>query len=697
MQAVDRELLSVLGDPTIRFVVPVYQRAYAWEKEHWERLWQDIMAIAATDKQHFTGSIVWVARIQGPGENSDGNVLVDGQQRLTTLSLIILAYAEYAKKHGNKSANAKDLPVSHEELLEDKYILSRSRKGEQRYKLTLSDVDRATFRALSESLVSPDTPIPDSDSRLVKALDYFRAKIAGMEDQGMLWEGLKRLSIVNVTLNPLADNPQLVFESMNATGKRLDDADLIRNYILMGLPIDEQNKYYANYWRQIELTLGTDANNGIFDQFIFHYLTLCKAPALINQSDIYRIFQDYKNTCGLSTEELLREMLFYAKIYASITLPREEKDNEIAEIFNNIEILRANPFLPLLMLFYAQREKYPDKFSRDEFVATLKIIETYLVYRALCEYSSNSFNKFAPSLIARFRDVFDADDFRAAKHLLASLEDEKSTVKEFPSANQVMASLENKNFYKLAPNRRKFFMDRLENSFHPKNRLDIFSGNYTVEHIMPQSIDPESAWPKMLGEDYENWYQDCLHLLGNLTMTAYNSELGNMSFADKKRKYLETEPIAMTKDVIAQEEWTFEKIKERTKKLSERFMQIWPRPCMGEAEIKEYALMGKDADLPSTFITVKDLITKNLLMPGEKLETHKGSIYSEVSCVLDESGNFIFEDGKIAESPSGAAKYAAKMRGRQISAPNGWTFWHVPRLDCKLSDVRSQFYSSSND
>lgn len=665
MQAVDRELLSVFGDPTIRFVVPVYQRSYAWEREHWERLWQDIMAIAKTpDGQHFTGSIVWVARIQGPGENSDGNILVDGQQRLTTLSLIILAYAEFAKNHDNKSANGTELPVSHEEILEDKYILSRSRKGEQRYKLTLSDTDRETFRALGESLVSPHTPIPDTDSGLVRALDYFRAKIAAMPDQSVLWQGLQRLNIVNVTLNPQTDNPQLVFESMNATGKRLDDADLIRNYILLGLLIDQQNEFYTNYWRQIEITLGTDANSGVFDQFIFHYLTLNKAPTIINQSDIYQIFKDYKDLCGLNTEDLLREMLYYAKIYANITVDGREEDYEAREIFNTINILRASPFIPLIMLFYAQREKNPDKFTRDEFIKALKIIETYLVYRALCDRSSNSFSKFVPSLLARFRDAFDTDDFEVARHLLASFEDERGTAREFPSPDQVMESLENKNFYNLSVNRKKFFMEKIENSFHPKNKLNIFYGNYTVEHIMPQTIDPHSEWAQMLGDNYENLYGDYLHLLGNLTVTAYNSELGNLSFAHKKTKYLDTEPIAMTKDVIAQDTWNFEKIKERTTSLSRRILQIWPKPAMEAGEVKRYALLGQDADVNSGYITIGDLISKGILANGERLGTPKWSIYSGITCTLDEHGNFVFEDGKITESPSGAAKYAMKLRGR---------------------------------
>ena len=190
MQAIDRELLSVLSDSTVRFVVPVYQRSYAWKEEHWSCLWKDILAIAKEqDKEHFTGSIVWVGRMQGPSTNSDGNILVDGQQRLTTLSLIILAYAEYAKNHDDKAKNGNELPVTFAEIIGSGYLYWNFKKGEQRYKLTLSDVDKSTFKALLDSLESPFTPIPDTGSSLINAYEYFRTKIAGLEDQSVLWRG----------------------------------------------------------------------------------------------------------------------------------------------------------------------------------------------------------------------------------------------------------------------------------------------------------------------------------------------------------------------------------------------------------------------------------------------------------------------------------------------------------------------------
>jgi len=263
-------------------------------------------------------------------------------------------------------------------------------------------VDKSTFKALLDSLESPFTPIPDTGSSLINAYEYFRTKIAGLEDQSVLWRGLQRLRIVNVTLDPYKDNPQLVFESMNSTGKPLCHADLIRNYILLGLPIDQQNELYHNFWRQIELTLDTDTNEEIFDKFIFYYLTLYTAPNIVNEKELYQTFKNLRNSCSKQLEDLLLELLTYARIYACITIKGIEKDPDIASILRNIVILQATPVIPLIMLFYRQWMLSPEQISREEFITTLKYIETYLVYRTLCDYRSNVYNRYIPKLINKY-------------------------------------------------------------------------------------------------------------------------------------------------------------------------------------------------------------------------------------------------------------------------------------------------------
>ena len=689
MQAIDRELLSVLSDSTVRFVVPVYQRSYAWKEEHWSCLWKDILAIAKEqDKEHFTGSIVWVGRMQGPSTNSDGNILVDGQQRLTTLSLIILAYAEYAKNHNDKAKNGNDLPVTFAEIIGSGYLYWNFKKGEQRYKLTLSDVDKSTFKALLDSLESPFTPIPATGSSLTNAYEYFRTKIAGLEDQSVLWKGLQRLRIVNVTLDPYKDNPQLVFESMNSTGKPLCHADLIRNYILLGLPIDQQTELYHNFWRQIELTLDTDKNEEIFDKFIFHYLTLYTAPNIVNEKELYQTFKNFRNSCSKPLEDLLLELLTYARIYACITMKGIEKNPDIASILRDIVILQATPVIPLIMLFYRQWLLSPEQISREEFITTLKYIETYLVYRTLCDYRSNVYNRYIPKLINKYQENFSLGEFSIAKPLLATLELERGTTREFPTPLQVKRTLETKNFYGMAPFRKKFFFEKLENSLHPKNIMNIFDGTYTIEHIMPQTINPKTDWAKMLGEGYEKTYEQYLHLLGNLTITAYNSELSNYSFAQKKEAYLDSEPVALTKDILKEETWTYDQIILRTRKLAERLVTLWERPAISQEEATRYSLLKKDKENISTYISLKELLQSGVLQVNEKLTSLQNSIYKNAECFLNETGLLEFSDGHTDEYPTSAAKYVMQLQGKPVKDINGWTFWFIPRLGCRLAEAK---------
>lgn len=684
MQATHRDLLSVLGEEVRRFVIPVYQRKYTWERSQWERLWEDIIAIASCpNKKHFTGSIVWVDRLQGPGTTNEGNVLVDGQQRLTTLSLIILAYAEYAKAHDNKSANGDELLTSFKHIINKGYLIEDEKKGEQRYKLTLSDVDKEIFHILIEHLLFPDIPIPkNSGSKLPEALEYFRSKVATMSDQNILWQGIKKLSIVNVALDS-EDNPQLVFESMNSTGKRLSQADLIRNFILLGLSMDKQTTLYNNYWREIEKYLETDQDDLIFDKFIFHYLTIYTAPAIVSQEDIFQVFKNKFN--NNDPEVLLKDLKNYAEIYSLITKWRYEEDPEINKIFKNISILKATPFVSLIMQLYHEWKFNPTQFSREEFINSIKIIEVYLVYRILCDYSNQGFNRYIPSLMSKLMDRIKNNDFSVSRYLLATFEDERGTSREFPATEKVISYLKTKNFYDLAYFRKMFFFEHLENFKHPKYNLNIANDKeLTIEHIMPKTINENTDWPHMLGVNYKNEYENYLNLLGNLTITKNNSNLSNKSFADKKEIYNERDLIKLTIEIANEDCWNFDKIIKRTDILSNMLVKIWPKPSINQYEIKKYSLIDKDID----YISIKDLLIKGILQINDLLVTPSNSIYKGIQCKINEEGRIEFEDGKSFDNPTGAAKFAMKKLGKPEKTTNGWRFWYVPRLNCQLYETK---------
>ena len=699
MKAVEYPLLSVLGNSTIRFVVPVYQRNYAWEEKQWSKLWRDIIHISDnTGQEHFTGSIVWVGKMQSPGNDNEGNILVDGQQRLTTLSLIILAFAHYLRKHYNN--NDDKLPVSYDKIVHYGYLLFTVEKGEQRYKLTLSDPDREIFRSLVEQLVDPDFPLPPGtvESRLYKALQYFSEEIEALNDPSKLWRGIEKLNIVNVMLDPEKDNPQLVFESMNAGGKPLNHADLIRNYLLLALPNKEQTKLYNNYWRQIELILRTDESMERFDNFIFHYLTLKLAPKIVVKKNLYEEFQKYKQSSRIDVSEILSDLLFHAKIYAKINNLEADENPLLADYFNTINVIEADPVIPLIMFLYSINKNFPSDLPEDTLIAAVKMLESYIVYRTLCDMPSNSLNKFIPLIIAGFRERFDKNNYNVVETLLATLESGKGSGREYPNPNHVLAKLKERPFYSMMRKRQKFFFEKIENSHHPKNPYNIQTGNFTIEHIMPQKINVDTDWPEMLGPDYENKYKDYLHLLGNLAITSFNSELGNMSFKEKKIKYkenFEDKSLYLLEEIQNFPKWDFATIVKRTEQLAEELLKIWPKQQIQNDEIESLSLIKIKGDDNAPGPALAPYLELGILLPNEKLIISDNSIYA-CECVLSESGEFVFEDGTKIDTPSGAVNYARKLKGQAKKHRNGWSVWFVPRLNCKLIDLKQKLKNNAN-
>ena len=354
----------------------------------------------------------------------------------------------------------------------------------------------------------------------------------------------------------------------------------------------------------------------------------------------------------------------------------------------SINILEADPVLPLVMYLYGKWQQHPDKFQRDDFVKSLMIIETYLAYRALCNLRNAGFNRYIPVVLAKFRVMFASGNFDVSKRLMATLEDAKGTTQEFPEKEAVIASLQKLKFYKLMPNRRRYFLERLENSEHPKNKLDIMSGVYSIEHIMPQKIDPATDWPEMLGDNYEEKHEIYQHLLGNLTLTGYNSELSNMDFAKKKAKYLNTEPLSLLKAVISHDKWTFEIIEKRTADMAQKLVSLWHRPHLTKEEIEQFSLTRKDANKEESYISLKDMVDKGILEVDEPLVIPNSSIYTGFPCKVSGEGLLVFEDGYAADTPSGAVKHIMQKLGKPIIGTNGWTLWQVPRLGCKLCELK---------
>lgn len=670
-------LLDSLSAPSLRYIIPVYQRKYAWDEEQCLQLWEDVLAVGKSDGgSHFTGSVVWVRTGAISGTGNMQALLIDGQQRMTTLSLLLLALADYAKAHDGLAPDGGELDFYWDDIWE-KYLLHNKRsKGEDRYKLTLSEEDDGTYHSMVEHLSDPSYPIDESSERIIQNYETMRSRIEGLADPMSVWVGVQRLQIISVSLEPEKDNPQAIFESMNSTGKDLSAADLVRNYVLMGLEPDDQERLYANYWRQIENALSTDAE--VFDRFIHDYLTLVNAPAVVNPKDVYPLF---KRMCVAQSiddadeiEALLGEMLGYAKLWACVALGADQ-DSARHAMLARIALLDITVVNPLLMVFYdARAEGLVDDAGLYELFA---ITESYLVRRAVCGWATSSLTKFFPSLVARLRNLPEGVPFRGA--YIALLQGAAGTARRFPEDDEFEEQLLTRNMY--AFRKCLYVLNGLENASHPKNPTNFFDGCYSIEHIMPQNALAHDEWVDVLGgpEEAPATHTAWLHRLGNLTVTAYNSELSDGSFADKKGRMVggyENDAIALSAEVVTLDRWDADAIDKRNRTLSTKALKAWPKPVYDQELVVQLSEKKRRA-LPEGVRGegFAGLFARGAVKEGDRL-VHSG-VNGTVTADVNAEGKIVLQNGEVFNSPSMAAIRAVALLGGVGNTRNGWKYWSI--------------------
>lgn len=313
MDANSRSILGLIAEMNTRFVVPVYQRPYSWGEQQCLQLWDDILACGRQRASfHFTGSIVTIQDGTMSEQGVTPLLLIDGQQRITTITLLLVALARLAGEGGHA-----ELPFTREEIVDSGYLTNHFRTGEDHYKLTLSKGDRATCQSLIDNLEDPSVPIDATSERLLENLAFFEHRVGALDDVSSVWAGLQRLEVVSIALSQGQDNPQAIFESMNSTGKDLSAADLIRNFVLMAYPVAEQYDMYQTYWRPIEEILGAGAYGSTFDDFIRSYFTVAYAPESMAKADVYQTFKRYVLFNGYHRNDRMKNLSLKVKRFAS--------------------------------------------------------------------------------------------------------------------------------------------------------------------------------------------------------------------------------------------------------------------------------------------------------------------------------------------------------------------------------------------
>lgn len=555
-----------------QFLIPVYQRYYSWDIEQCRRLWNDIVDMQKRNKAgHFVGSIVNIAE-QAMPTGVQKYMIIDGQQRMTTLTLLLLALRDYAIQHPEDTTiNSRRIDNM---LLRNEYEV-----GDERYKLLLTETDRDILIRLVES-----KPIPDgTKSRLIDNYKFFSGKIADRDLQpAEIYESIGKLQIVNITLDRTMDDAQAIFESLNSTGKELSESDLIRNYVLMGLEPSEQTYVYEHLWRPMEQLFVYETQDSVMDSFFRHYLTM-KLTRIPKQGRVYEEFKLYHLNCEFGTiRELCQDLLNYAKFYTDIVFKRSN-NAELKRLYEDIVDLRMEVSYPFLLKVH--NDCAEGTITEDNLKEILRLCISYVLRRSICDIPTNSMNK----TFATLRNSIRPDDYMNSVKAFFVLQD---TYKEFPDNDKFMAAFMSRDIYTMRA--RNYILSRLENF---GNKAPIIIENYTIEHIMPQNTSLSPEWQHDLGVNWKEIQKTYIHTIGNLTLTAYNSEMSDRPFMDKMNMPggFKESALRLNAYLVKLTEWNEDHIKERAQQLAAKAVQIWPYPSLTNAELAPYTAEEKSA------------------------------------------------------------------------------------------------------
>lgn len=595
MKAVDASFLGLLGSSQTQFVIPVYQRVYSWGERECADLWDDLMRAGKQGAQHFIGSFLYTPQGDSTATSLTRELLIDGQQRMTTLSLMLAAFFEWLEEDESRASFLTDIKVSalrkHYLYNEDDYL------GDSRYRLVLTQADRQTFF----SIVSK-TPLPEERSeRIVAAYELFRDRIRTKGfDAAALWRGISNAVIIDAKLNPDADNAQLIFESMNSKGKPLTAIDLIRNYILMSLPANTQSKLYEGYWRPIEKLFGQEHDDE-FNAFVWYWLWLKVPMRKPREDEAYDEFKRYCQNQNLTAdpEPLLRELLDYARLYVRMFLGGE-KDAGLAAHFGRIADLGVKPIRPLMLELYRIYSTEPDRLPKDAFEWLLTYIESFLFRRSVMGRFSTGLNNFFAGMYHPLEKAEDPEEYVTAMLLVHR----RGQTAYFPTDGDFKESLETRDLYHRFPKVR-YCLERFESYHSPKEHIP--EGEYQIEHIMPQEISNSPEWKEMLGENWEQDHEELCNTLGNLTLTGYNQEYSNSPFEKKldlKDKGFRASHLYLNYWVAKQTTWDRGTIEERADMLADDALDIWPYPHLDDAVVDKYR--PNKADKAVTSRTLED-------------------------------------------------------------------------------------------
>lgn len=528
-------LFDFLGSGKTIFEIPVFQRNYEWDKDQCEQLFKDLIVAWQTNTDHFIGAIVYVT--ETGNKMSHIYRIIDGQQRLTSLTLLLKALAD---------VDEQDRDEIEEEYLTNKYL-----DDNNHLKLKPVEHDYEAFSSVMNNMVGFDQA-----SKVIDNYNYFRKLIKDSEiNSAELYEAMNHFNMVYIELSSDAneENPQVIFESLNSTGVSLSSSDLVRNFLLMKLDSQKQAELYKKYWVKIERMFATKT----FAEFIRHYL-IVKTHVSVKRNGVYNSYKDYFLSQGLSSEAALADLFKFASYYNQI-LNHKANDNKFNKILEHINVMDSKVVFPYLMLLMNLLDA--GEIDQVEVNDLAHILESYLFRLKVCQLPTNGLNK----IVVRLCDLSKENGnlkFRLLRLLKAN----------FPDDHKLLDSLMEVDLYHQRNHLAKLSLIVLEEH---RTRETINFDDAQVEHIMPQRLNAEWRLQVTNADKVKEQYSG---ILGNLTLTKYNQEISNKSYSEKKEFYKDSN-VSLTREVAeVYNKWGKDAIVNRTEKLTRELIRIFPMP-----------------------------------------------------------------------------------------------------------------------
>lgn len=540
MQAKETKLQDII-EGTKQYVVPLFQRTYSWTNKEWNILWKDLVELCETEnpRTHFIGSIVNMPTVSVP-EGVAKYLLIDGQQRLTTIFIILTLLRNKAREIQNQEFA---------EEINNTLLVNPYKKENDYFKLMPTQVDRDCFK---NYILGKENTV---ENQLTKAYDFFDKKLRQIP---LDFEKLKKIitsyfSVVSIVLDP-DDNPYLVFESLNAKGRPLTQADLIRNYFFMRIHVDNQESVYQEFWSPMQSNLRDKMT-----EFIRHFLM--RNGSIVKQTDVYYSLKEVVGNGDVIN--YISEMYSYSIYYQRLIHPEFEPDTILQKYFRRLNRIEVTTAYPLLLSVYNLYES--GNLTKENFVEILKVIENYMIRRFVCGIPTNQLNKIFPTIYPTVKDKTGDDVVEGVKNIIQS--------KGYPKDNEFILRLKETKLYGAGDRqiKTKLILESIEESYNHKEEVSF--DDLTIEHVMPQTLS--EWWQEHIGENWEDTHDLYLHTLGNLSLTAYNTELSNDDFPIKQETLRESH-LEINKYFEEKFSWKKTDIETRAEYLVDKVLTIWP-------------------------------------------------------------------------------------------------------------------------